>query len=74
MSATVLGSLIVVAASTGVIALLIFLLPVPRVARTGMCALAVMCGLVWGVDQVRMASVADPSQLAMMRLAPDARL
>jgi len=74
VSATVLGSFMVVAASIGVVALLIFLLPFPRVARAGMCALTVMCGLIWGVDQVRLASLVEPAQLAMVRLAPGARL
>lgn len=71
MTATMFGSLMVVVASIGVVALLICLLPAPRMARTGLCALAVMCGMVWGVDQVRAAFIAEPPQMTKLRIVAD---
>lgn len=74
MAATILSNFLVVTASIGMVALLIFLLPVPRLARTGMCALTVLGGLAWGSDQVRLAFPTDPPPLSMMRLAAGAPL
>lgn len=69
MAASVISNLLVVTASVGVMGLLVCLLPVPRLARTGMCLLTVLAGLAWGVDQVRLAARSDAAPLAMTRLS-----